>query len=69
LTPLFRDLGIAYFTADTLTHLGDTYRQTGDIEAARNAWEEALSILSDLDHAHAADVQAKLTALMTASRA
>jgi tetratricopeptide (TPR) repeat protein/transcriptional regulator with XRE-family HTH domain len=64
---LFRDLGIAYSTADTLTHLGDTYRGAGDIEAARNAWEQALSILRDLDHADAADVQAKLTDLMTAT--
>jgi predicted negative regulator of RcsB-dependent stress response len=60
-------LGIAYSTADTLTHLGDTYRGAGDIEAARNAWEQALSILRDLDHADAADVQAKLTDLMTAT--
>ena len=65
---LFRDLGIAYSTADTLIHLGDTYRQTGDIEAARNAWEQALSVLRDLDHPHATDVQAKLTDLMTTGR-
>jgi DNA-binding SARP family transcriptional activator len=64
---LFRDSGIAYSTADTLTHLGETYRQLGDSDAARNAWEQALTILLDLDHADAADVQAKLTNLLTAS--
>lgn len=64
---LFRDLGIVYSTADTLSHLGDTYRETGDIEAARNTWQQSLTILRDLDHAGAADVQAKLTGLMTAA--
>ncbi|HLK01780.1 MAG TPA: BTAD domain-containing putative transcriptional regulator [Streptosporangiaceae bacterium] len=58
---LFRDLGIVYSTADTLSHLGDTYRETGDIEAARNTWQQSLTILRDLDHVGAADVQAKLT--------
>ncbi len=62
---LFRELGIAYRTADTLTHLGATYRESGDIEAARNSWEQALSILRDLEHADAADVQAKLSGLVT----
>jgi DNA-binding SARP family transcriptional activator/tetratricopeptide (TPR) repeat protein len=65
---LFRDLGIAYSTADTLTHLGETYNEAGDIHAAQHAWEQALSILRDLDHDDAADVQARLTGLMTAGR-
>jgi tetratricopeptide (TPR) repeat protein len=65
---LFRDVGIAYSTADTLTHLGETCREAGDMDAARDAWEQALSILRDLDHADAADVRAKLADLKAASR-
>lgn len=60
---LFLDLGNSHYTAVALTHLGETHCEAGSINAAREAWEQALSILRDLDHAEAADVQAKLDRL------
>ena len=47
---LFRDLGDRYDEADTLTHLGDTHHAAGDPDAARDAWQQALTILDELDH-------------------
>jgi hypothetical protein len=32
----------------TLSHLGDTYHATGNLDTARNAWYEALDILDRL---------------------
>ena len=43
-----------------LTHLGDTHHAAGDPDAARDAWQQALTILDDLDHPDAAQVRAKL---------
>jgi DNA-binding SARP family transcriptional activator/tetratricopeptide (TPR) repeat protein len=60
---LFLELGNSHYTAVALTHLGETHCEAGSINAAREAWEQALSILRDLDHAEAADVQAKLDRL------
>ena len=33
-----------------LVHLGDAYHAAGDPEQARQAWQEALAILEDLNH-------------------
>jgi predicted negative regulator of RcsB-dependent stress response len=46
-----------------LAHLGDTYVSTGDLRAARHVWAEALTILADLHHPEAFEVQAKLDSL------
>jgi tetratricopeptide (TPR) repeat protein len=60
---LYRDLGDRYYEADTLTHLGDAQHTGGDPAAARDTYRHALTILEQLDHPSAADVQAKLQAL------
>ncbi|GLZ34309.1 hypothetical protein Lesp02_64960 [Lentzea sp. NBRC 105346] len=43
-----------------LTHLGDALRATGDIAAARDAWQHALDNLVSLGHPDAAGVKARL---------
>ena len=43
-----------------LTHLGDALQATGDLAAARDAWQQALNNLESLDHPDAADVRARL---------
>ena len=60
---LVRALGDHYFEADTLTRLGDTQDAAGDAGAARGAWQDALAILTDLDHPRADDLRAKLADL------
>jgi hypothetical protein len=60
---LFRDLGDRYFEADTLTHLGDAHHAAGDPRAARDAWQQALTILNDMDHPDAQQVRTKLAGL------
>src|SRR5262249_62090654 len=62
---LHRDLGDRYLEAETLIHLGDTHRAAGAPEAAREAWQQALTILIDLDHPDADAVRTKLTAVHT----
>ncbi|HEU4426727.1 MAG TPA: tetratricopeptide repeat protein, partial [Pilimelia sp.] len=57
---LRRDLGVRYFEAETLTHLGDTHHAAANIEAARDAWQDALTILEELDHPDAYQVRTKL---------
>jgi tetratricopeptide (TPR) repeat protein len=47
---LFRRLGIPYYEAVTLTHLGDTCQATGDLAGARDAWQAALAIHTNMDH-------------------
>jgi hypothetical protein len=46
-----------------LTHLGDTYHASGDPEAARHAWQQALEILDDMHHPDASDARTKLRIL------
>ncbi len=57
---LFRALGERYYEADTLDSLGDTHHSHGDPVAARRAWQLAAEILTQLDHADAQQVRAKL---------
>jgi hypothetical protein len=64
---LFRDLGDRYGEADTLTHLAETHHATGNPQAACGAWQQALTILDDLDHPNAEQVRAKLAGLDTAT--
>jgi DNA-binding SARP family transcriptional activator len=59
---IFHDIGAPFNQAKGLTRLGDTCRAAGDQAAARGAWEQALSLLSDLHHPAAAQVRAKLDA-------
>lgn len=57
---LFRRLGDKYNEASSLSRLGDVQMDTGDIAAARARWQEALAILSDLDHPDLEEVSTKL---------
>jgi hypothetical protein len=45
-----RDLGERYNEATILGHLGDSQHAAGNPQAARDAYQQALSILEDLDH-------------------
>jgi DNA-binding SARP family transcriptional activator/tetratricopeptide (TPR) repeat protein len=46
--------------AEILTRLGDTHHAAGNADAARTAWQHAVTILDDLDHPDAERVRAKL---------
>jgi hypothetical protein len=43
-----------------LINLGEAHRGASRGAAARSAWEDALAILEEIEHAEAAQVQAKL---------
>ena len=45
-----REAGDRYAEGEILTNLGDVYQAAGDTPAAKNAWEQALDILTGLDH-------------------
>jgi DNA-binding SARP family transcriptional activator/Tfp pilus assembly protein PilF len=60
---LYREVGDRWGQAETLGHTGDVYHAIGDNQRARRAWEEALAILEDLQHADAGRVRAKLAGL------
>jgi DNA-binding SARP family transcriptional activator/tetratricopeptide (TPR) repeat protein/DNA-binding XRE family transcriptional regulator len=60
----FRDLGDRPNLIGTLTHMRDSYEAAGETGSAQAAWERALTILDDLDHADADRVREKLRTLM-----
>jgi tetratricopeptide (TPR) repeat protein/DNA-binding SARP family transcriptional activator len=62
---LNRALGERSDEATTLDHLGDTHVAVGAFEAAREVWNQALTILVELDHPDAADIRTKLSRLPT----
>jgi tetratricopeptide (TPR) repeat protein/transcriptional regulator with XRE-family HTH domain len=55
-----REAGQRYHQAVSLTGLGDAWHGSGDWDAAREAWQEALAILDNLGHHDAAQLRAKL---------
>ncbi len=55
---LKRELGDRHGQATTLSHLGDTHYATGDLKAARDAWQQALDALDHLSLACGAGVGA-----------
>jgi DNA-binding SARP family transcriptional activator len=57
---LFRHLGDRYHEAVVLANLGDAHHADGDIDSAHRTWTQALRILTDLGHADADRVRAKL---------
>jgi tetratricopeptide (TPR) repeat protein len=57
---LNRTLEDRFYEANTLSRLGDVHHAAGDLPAARHAWQQALTILNDLGHPNADDVQTKL---------
>jgi tetratricopeptide (TPR) repeat protein len=56
----YHDVGDRYYEADTLIHLGDAHRAAGEPQAARAAWEQALTILANQPHADADQMIARL---------
>jgi tetratricopeptide (TPR) repeat protein len=58
-----RHSGERYQQAVTLAGLGDAWHSSGDLDAARGAWREALAILDDLGHHDAAQLRAKLASI------
>ncbi|GIJ64052.1 SARP family transcriptional regulator [Virgisporangium aurantiacum] len=59
---LCRTLGDRYNEGETLLYLGDAQRTSGDARAARESWQQALLILTDLKHPDAAEARSRLTA-------
>ena len=53
-------LRTGYYLTTMLVHLGDAYHAAGDPEHARQAWQDALAILEDLNHSDASQVRARL---------
>jgi tetratricopeptide (TPR) repeat protein len=57
---VYRELGARYYQARTLIRLGGTYQAAGQPQAARDARQQALTILDDLSHPDAIEVRAAL---------
>jgi tetratricopeptide (TPR) repeat protein len=57
---LAREQGDRYVQVEVLIHLGDSHDASGQPPAARQAWQQALDILDDLDHPRADEVRARL---------
>jgi len=57
---LHRESGDRLAEADTLTHLGDAYNAAGEASRAREAWQQALALLGDLEHPEAQQIRARL---------
>ncbi|MEQ4301020.1 tetratricopeptide repeat protein [Plantactinospora sp. B6F1] len=57
---LYRKIGHRSNEAISLTHLGDAHDRAGSRAAARVAWQQALSILQELDHPEADQVRRRL---------
>jgi tetratricopeptide (TPR) repeat protein len=60
---LYRELGDRYNEADALVHLGDTRCAADDPADAWGNWQQALDILTGLDHPDAERIRAKLATL------
>jgi tetratricopeptide (TPR) repeat protein len=58
---LYRELGDRYYESVSLIHLGDLEDVIGAPVAARRSWQQALTILGELDHPAADEVQARLS--------
>jgi tetratricopeptide (TPR) repeat protein/DNA-binding SARP family transcriptional activator len=57
---LYRDRSDRYHEATSLTKLGDIHGTTNNPRAAHDAWQQALTILTNLDHPDAERVRTKL---------
>jgi tetratricopeptide (TPR) repeat protein len=62
---LLHDVGKQYDEAAALARLGEVLCAAGDPTSARDAWQQALTILDDLDHPDAQQVRTKLATLAT----
>ena len=66
---LFREVGARLYEALALSDLGDVWHAGAGYAAARDAWQQALPILDDLQHPDAGRIRDKLRALSRASLA
>jgi tetratricopeptide (TPR) repeat protein len=57
---LYRDIGDRYEEAKTLVHLGDAHHAAGESGVARAVWQQALIVLTELDHPDAETLRAKM---------
>jgi tetratricopeptide (TPR) repeat protein len=64
---LLQEVSDRYEQAGVLTRLGDAHEASGDLQAARQAWQQALAIFDDLQHPDAEQIFAKLHCLETAA--
>ena len=58
---LFGESADRFHVAEVLVHLGDARARLGDTDAARAAWQKALSIYEEIGDASAEDVRRRLT--------
>jgi predicted negative regulator of RcsB-dependent stress response len=61
--PFQRPVPAGWPATETPPVLGDAYRSARDRTAARDAYQQALTILTDLDHPDAEKVRTKLNQL------
>lgn len=59
----YRQLGDHYAEAETLMRLGEAYEAAAELDAARDAWQQAVAMLHDVHHPDAALILAKLSKL------
>ncbi|WP_290859677.1 tetratricopeptide repeat protein [Hamadaea sp.] len=64
---LAQQSGDQHSAAVVLNHLGDNHESAGDLVSARDVWQEALDIFTELSHADADEMRAKLARLGTSS--
>jgi DNA-binding SARP family transcriptional activator len=64
---LYRGLGDRHLEALVLIHLGDAHRTAEDSSAAGRCWQQALTILTEVDRPAAARTRARLAALPLAA--
>lgn len=57
---LYRQAGDRYYESDVLIHLGDSHHASGNHAGALTSWQEALDILTQLDHPDAEKVRARM---------
>jgi DNA-binding SARP family transcriptional activator/tetratricopeptide (TPR) repeat protein len=57
-----REMGDRHNVADMLARLADAHLANGDPQAAKDAWQDALTILDDLQHPDADQIRGKLAA-------
>jgi DNA-binding SARP family transcriptional activator/Tfp pilus assembly protein PilF len=57
---MYQDLDTRYDEGATLVALGDVQEAEGDVSAARDSWRQAYTIFTELRHADAEPVRAKL---------
>jgi DNA-binding SARP family transcriptional activator len=59
---LYRRRGDRHLEGMILSHVGDAHRDAGNLQAARDAWQDALAILGDIDEMEAGRVRTRLAA-------